>query len=73
VGKGRQRSWKGRPVTGALRGRLRRLEGEAGDGMTHEEWLGILEKGPGYEPTPGERERMRRSGEINHDWMERLK
>jgi hypothetical protein len=54
---------------------MSRLEAAAigGDGMTHEEWLGILEKGLGYEPTPGERERMRRSGEINHAWLERLK
>jgi hypothetical protein len=57
-----------------LNQRVRRLElARGGPGMTHEEWLDILEKGPGYEPTPRERERMRRSGEINHGWLERLR
>ena len=61
-------------MIGGLNRRVSRLEAAMdGDGMTHEEWLGILEKGLGYETTPGERERMRRSGEINHAWLERLK
>jgi hypothetical protein len=60
-------------MTGTLERRLSRLEGAAGrPHLTHEEWLDILNT-PGQERSPELRERMRRSGEIHHDWLERLK
>jgi hypothetical protein len=53
-------------MMGGLDRRLRRLEAtQGGPEMTHEEWLDILEKKPGYELTREQRHRVRRSAEVH--------